>query len=88
LFGALAPRWMDKVMERTMFASQQSSRPAHGRDASALYHAGQGMKERGSHLGWFRKRSLYVKATTHPVLAAAAVASLGVLFAAIVQRIR
>ena len=78
LAGALAPRLTDRVMERWMFATQQSDRPSHG-DDSALFHAGQGLKERGSHEGWFRKRSLYVKATMHPVLTAVAMAGLGVM---------
>ncbi|TGE06629.1 SDR family oxidoreductase [Hymenobacter fodinae] len=77
LAGHLAPRIMDKVMEALIYPTQlDPKRPSRNAETSALYKAGYGLHERGSHEGWFRSRSLYVKAEKHPLLAAAAVAGL------------
>jgi short-subunit dehydrogenase len=79
VLGALAPRLMDKLMEIWMYPSQQSDRPSRDREDNALYHPGYGMHERGTHQGWIRSGSLYVKASKHPVATTVAVvASLGV----------
>jgi short-subunit dehydrogenase len=73
--AAIAPRLMDVVMERHMIRSQQDvRRPSRPRSESALWHPGQGLRERGSHRGWFRRRSYYLKAEEHPK---AAIAVLG-----------
>lgn len=79
--GDVAPRLMDKLMEIWMYPSQQSDRPSRDREDNALYHAGYGLEERGTHQGWIRSGSLYVKASTHPVLTTIALASFGVLIA-------
>jgi len=71
VLGALAPRLTDRVMELVMFRSQQADRPSRSRETSALHHAGYGLHERGTHEGHVRRRSWYVKASKHPVLAAA-----------------
>ncbi|WP_210116072.1 SDR family oxidoreductase [Hymenobacter wooponensis] len=77
LAGHLAPRIMDKVMEALIYPTQlDPKRPSRNAETSALHKAGYGLHERGSHEGWFRSRSLYVKAEKHPLLAAAAVAGL------------
>ncbi len=78
VLGALSPRLTDKLMEIWAFPSQQSDRPSRDREDNALYRAGYGMHERGTHQGWIRSGSLYVKAEKHPVLTTMAVASLGV----------
>lgn len=78
ILGALSPRLTDKLMEIWAFPSQQSDRPSRDREDNALYRAGYGMHERGTHQGWIRSGSLYVKAEKHPVLTTMAVASLGV----------
>lgn len=68
VLGALAPRLTDKIMEAWMFYSQRSSRPSRDSEDNALYKAGYGLHERGTHEGWVRKQSFYVKAAKHPVL--------------------
>ncbi|MDF7812302.1 SDR family oxidoreductase [Hymenobacter sp. YC55] len=76
--GHLAPRLMDKIMEVLIYPTQiDPKRPSRNHETSGLYHAGYGLHERGSHEGWFRSSSWYVKAQKHPLLAAAAVAGLG-----------
>lgn len=79
--GDIAPRLMDKLMEIWMYPSQQADRPSRSREDNALYHAGYGLHERGTHLGWIRSGSIYVKASTHPFLTTIALASLGVVIA-------
>jgi hypothetical protein len=69
---------MDKLMEVWAFPTQQSDRPSRDREDNALYRAGYGLHERGTHQGWIRSGSLYVKASKHPVLSTMTVASLGV----------
>ncbi|MBW4623278.1 MAG: SDR family oxidoreductase [Cyanosarcina radialis HA8281-LM2] len=77
--GGIAPRLSDKIIEFWAFPSQQSDRPARDSDESGLYHPGYGLHERGTHQGWIRSRSWYVKAEKHPVTAAIAVGSLGAI---------
>jgi hypothetical protein len=52
-------------MERYMFLSQRASRPSQPPGESGLHQAGHGLQERGSHQGWVRSRSLYLKAQEH-----------------------
>ena len=40
--GRFAPRWSDKIMEKTMFAAQHSGKPPRHREAS---NAAQGIRE-------------------------------------------
>ena len=72
----VAPKLVDRIMRRYMYRSQRADRLAKPREDSALWHAGFGMRERGTNQGWVRARSYYVKASTHPVLRDAAVAGL------------
>jgi short-subunit dehydrogenase len=73
LAGALTPRLVDKIMSWYMWPSQlDPHREAVPRKDSALWHAGYGGQERGSHVGWHRGGSWTVAATTHPVRTAAA----------------
>jgi short-subunit dehydrogenase len=77
LLSSLSPRFLDKVIEAYLYPTQQSKhRQSHNEKTSALHKAGYGLKERGSHEGWMRSGSLYVKAAKHPVLAGLAVAGL------------
>jgi hypothetical protein len=71
----VAPRVVDKVMARYQYWSQQADRPARPREESALYHAGYGLHERGTHPGHVRSGSAYVAMTTHPATTAAVAAS-------------
>jgi short-subunit dehydrogenase len=67
VIGGLAPRLSDKVIELWGFPSQQSDRPSRDREDNALYHAGYGLHERGTHQGWIRSESWFVKAEKIPV---------------------
>jgi short-subunit dehydrogenase len=67
VLAGISPRLTDKLIELWAFPSQQSDRPSRDREDSALYRAGYGMHERGTHQGWIRSGSLYVKAEKHPV---------------------
>lgn len=78
MLSGIAPRLTDKLIEIWAFPSQQSDRPSRDREDNALYRAGYGMHERGTHQGWIRSGSLYVKASKHPVFTTIAVAGLGV----------
>lgn len=49
--SALFPRRTDKIMEKTMFAAQQSDRPSRDREDNALYRPGYGLHARGNHEG-------------------------------------
>jgi hypothetical protein len=66
--AAIAPRMMDRFMERHMYWSQRADRPSRPTGDSALHQAGYGLHERGTHQGWVRGRSYYLKAEKHPVL--------------------
>ncbi|KAB8321093.1 SDR family oxidoreductase [Tolypothrix campylonemoides VB511288] len=79
VLAGISPRLTDKLIELWAFPSQQSDRPSRDREDNALYHAGYGMHERGTHQGWIRSGSLYVKAEKHPVTTTIIVASLGTL---------
>jgi short-subunit dehydrogenase len=84
MLGDFAPRFMDKLMELVTDPGQvDPDRPSINAETSALYKAGYGLKEKGSHKGWFRSGSIYVKMQEHPLLATAAVAGLGLAINAI-----
>jgi NAD(P)-dependent dehydrogenase (short-subunit alcohol dehydrogenase family) len=65
LIAGLAPRLMDVFMELTMYATQHADRPSKPRSESALWKPGYGLHERGTHEGWIRGRSYFVKAEKH-----------------------
>ncbi|OWK28024.1 SDR family oxidoreductase [Sphingomonas mucosissima] len=81
VLGAVAPRFTDRVMEVLMYTSQQSrTRKATEDHQRALFKAGYGGHERGTHEPHLmRSRSLYVKATKRPALTAAALLGGGAL---------
>ncbi len=84
MVGDAAPRFLDKLMEVVTIPGQvDPDRPSRNSRTSALYKAGYGLHERGSHQGWFRSGSFYVKIQQHPLLAAAAVAGLGLAIGAL-----
>ena len=74
VLGAVAPRFTDRVMETLMYTSHQSrTRKSDGDHQRALFEAGYGGHERGTHEPHLlRGGSLYVKATKRPALTAAA----------------
>ncbi|MFP7478292.1 SDR family oxidoreductase [Terribacillus saccharophilus] len=79
LLGANFPRLTDKLWERISPSKQyDEKRKSNSPEESNLYHAGYGMHERGTNLGWKRKRSIFVKAAKHPVLTRIIVAGISV----------
>ena len=81
--GNLLPRFADKFMAWYMYPSQLADRPSHGQDTPGLHQPGYGLQERGTHQGFVRGRSVYVRASTHPVLTAAVgLASAGLVLGA------
>src|SRR3954451_12645777 len=82
LLGSFAPRLTDRIMERIMYTSQQSSdRVSSGPSSRALFETGYGGHEHGTHEPGLRRhgRSFYVQATKRPLATAAAVAGAAVL---------
>ncbi|GEL76881.1 SDR family oxidoreductase [Tenuibacillus multivorans] len=79
LLGTLLPRLTDKIMEVIMYPTQHANKPSKSPEESALYHAGYGLRERGTNIGWIRSRSLYVKTSKHPVVTSMIVAGLSAL---------
>lgn len=79
ILGGISPRLTDKLMELWAFPSQQSDRPSRDRSDNALYQAGYGLQERGTHQGWIRSGSLYIEAQKHPVFTTIAVAGIGLV---------
>ncbi|MFC4401639.1 SDR family oxidoreductase [Gracilibacillus xinjiangensis] len=78
--GANLPRLTDKLMERFIPPTQYDpNRPSKPREESNLYHAGYGMHERGTNIGWKRSGSMYMKASKHPALFNIIAVGLGVL---------
>ncbi len=82
VLGGLAPRFMDKIMEVIIPPTQVSDRPSKGPEDNGLHHPGYGLHERGTHVGYIRSRSYYVKMSKHPYLTTLAIAGLaGLAFA-------
>lgn len=90
LFGNLAPRLTDKIMQRIMYSSQQSrDRVSSGSHSRALFEAGYGGHERGTHEPHLmRRHSYYVKATKRPLATAAVLGAAGLLARAALRRSR
>ncbi len=83
LMGAAFPQLTDWIMKRYMYWSQQASeRPSKPPEESALSRPGEGLHERGTHEGWHRGTSYYVKMTTHPGLTTLALAGVGLALGA------
>lgn len=78
LFGKLAPRTTDKVMETTMLNLQKSDNPANGNEKEGLYYpSDDSLRERGDYDGHVSESSIYTKASLHPVVTGAALLALG-----------
>jgi NAD(P)-dependent dehydrogenase (short-subunit alcohol dehydrogenase family) len=88
VIGAFAPRFADKLMERMMYSSHQSRhRVSSGSRSRALFEAGYGGQERGTHEPHLlRSRSYYVKATKRPFVTAAVFGAVGLLARAVLRR--
>lgn len=75
----LMPRFTDRYVEQALYPTLYDERPSKSQSESNLYQAGYGLHERGVNKGWKRKRSYYVKASKHPILATAAIAGVAIL---------
>jgi short-subunit dehydrogenase len=76
VMSELAPRLSDRAAERMMIPGTHSGQPRHGHEA--LYEAGGGLRVRGEYPGMVRK-SMYTRATIHPVVTTAAAVGAGLL---------
>jgi hypothetical protein len=87
MLGSLMPRTVDLFMERSLFESQSSGRPRHGREG--LHDSGSTLSERGEYAsgdgGHVARSSAYTQLSLHPVAASAAVLALG-LAASVIRR--
>jgi hypothetical protein len=90
VIGSLAPRLVDRVMERIMYTLQLSHhRREHGPRSHALFEAGHGGRERGSHEPYLlRRHSYYVEATKRPVLTVASLGAAGLALRLVLRRRR
>jgi short-subunit dehydrogenase len=82
--GYFAPRLSDKYMERTMIQQQRTNQPRHGND-NGLYGPSGDLQERGEYPGHVFERSLYSKASLHPLLTAAVAVGAGLGVAALLR---
>jgi short-subunit dehydrogenase len=74
--GALAPRFLDWMMEAMFFDKQKSRKPADHSE-EALYAATTGLKERSGTRHDARESSMYTQASMYPLLTAALVVGSG-----------
>ena len=72
LSGHWAPRLMDRLMESFMIPLQKTDEPARDRGEDGLHRASGTLEERGGRHAYVSKRSLYTRASLHPVLSSAA----------------
>lgn len=86
MLGHWAPRLTDKMMERTMFALQQSDQADHDRQDNGLYSSARGLQERGGWAPYVAESSLYTQASLHPMVTAAVTAVAGAVLIALFRR--
>lgn len=77
-----APRLTDKVMETTMFNLQQSDQSRPPKRSDSLHAPSADGEERGGYPGHVAESSVYTKASLHPVLVGALIASAGLALVA------
>ena len=73
VMNKIAPRITDKFVENTVIPGTHSGKPPYRRDA--LHQPSEDLRERGDYEGIVR-RSMYTRASMHPMLAASALAAL------------
>jgi hypothetical protein len=88
VLGSLAPRWTDKLMQKELFAAQQSERPEQDPQDNNLYAPTTALRERGGRSASVLESSLYTRASLHPIVTGAALAATGLTMASYVQRRR
>jgi short-subunit dehydrogenase len=88
VLGNFAPRWTDKLMQKTLFDGQQADRPEHDPHDNNLYAPTSALQERGGRSPAVLESSLYTRACLHPVVTCTALAATGLTMASYVQRRR
>jgi NAD(P)-dependent dehydrogenase (short-subunit alcohol dehydrogenase family) len=86
MFGSLAPRLLDKIMENTMFTAQQSDQADQDRQDNGLYSPARGLQERGGRALYVAESSLYTQASLHPLVTGAIAALAGATLISIFRR--
>lgn len=80
LFGTLFPRLTDRVVELFMAQTQYDpNRPSEANVNCNLHKPGYGLHERGTNIGWRRKRSYYMKLSKYPLRTVLVATSVGFL---------
>jgi short-subunit dehydrogenase len=77
MFGYVAPRLADLLMELVFADQQKMDRPPRPREENGLDRPAGQLEERGDYEGHVSETSLYTQASLHPVLTGAAVLGAG-----------
>jgi len=86
MLGHWAPRLTDMMMERSMFAIQQSDQADQDRHDNGLYSSARGLQERGGRAPYVSESSLYTQASLHPMVTAAVTAVAGAVLVSLFRR--
>jgi short-subunit dehydrogenase len=76
----VAPSLSDVLVRKTLIPGTHSGEPR--RNGEGLHHAGGGLQERGHYPGLVQTKSVYTKASMHPVLTGMAAVGAGLALAA------
>src|ERR1041384_679658 len=83
--GHYAPRLTDVLMENMMAKQQKSDKPPRPHAENGLYKANNDLREHGNYEGHVAESSLYTKASLHPLLTGALLASAGFAVATLMR---
>ena len=86
MLGHWAPRLTDKMMERSMFALQQSNQADQDRHDNGLYSSARGLQERSGRAPYVAESSFYTQASLHPMMTAAVTAVAGAVLVSLFRR--
>lgn len=84
--GHLAPRLMDKIMEKDMSQRQFKDNPKPSSQADSLYQSHSALQERGDYEGMVLENSLLQQVKLHPVLAGAILLGGGIAITALLSK--
>ena len=87
MLGHWAPRLTDKMMERSMFALQQSNQADQDRHDNGLYSSARGLQERSGRAPYVAESSFYTQASLHPMMTAAVTAVAGAVLVSLFRRV-
>jgi short-subunit dehydrogenase len=83
--GQIAPRLMDKMMEKDMSERQKKDEPKASSRQDGLYQSQSALQERGDYEGMVLENSLLQQAKLHPLLAGAIVLGGGLALTALLS---